>query len=248
MAGLDGFFALAEESEADWEYSAAWVDCLATGGAVGRGVFGRARHLPGGAPPPPPERPRRAVPMAPPVSPLVRPSLAAFNALYARRPGLGRGRLRRRAYDRHLFPLDALGGWNRLYGKAGFYQYQCVLPPPTARDTVAALLAAVAAAGEGSFLAVLKTFGARAQAGLLSFPMPGTTLALDFPNRGPATRALLDRLDALALDGGGRVYFAKDGRQGAESFRRSYPLWQEFRRHIDPRFASDLSRRLELTP
>ncbi|SMF22073.1 FAD/FMN-containing dehydrogenase [Tistlia consotensis] len=248
MADLAGFFALAEESEADWEYTAAWVDCRASGRALGRGVFGRARPLPGGEAPAPPELPRLAVPLAPPVSPLNRLTLGAFNALYGRRPGLGRGRLRRLPYHRQLFPLDAVGGWNRLYGRAGFYQYQCVVPPPTARATIAALLGAVAAAGEGSFLAVLKTFGARAPAGLLSFPMPGATLALDFPNRGAKTLALLDRLDALVLEAGGRVYFAKDGRQGAEAFRRSYPLWQEFRRWIDPRFASALSRRLELTP
>ena len=244
IASLDEFYALSAESEAGWEYTVAWVDCLARGRELGRGIFSRANHAPGPVGPTASLDQRLAVPVSPPWSPLNGFTLRLFNALYRRRLGWRRRARHLAAYAPVLFPLDAIGGWNRLYGRHGFYQYQCVLPPDTARDGIAELLDSVATAGEGSFLAVLKTLGDQRSPGLLSFPMPGTTLALDFPNRGPSTLALLDRLDRITLAAGGRVYPAKDGRMSPAMFAAGYPELGRFRDSVDPAFSSSFWRRV----
>ena len=244
IASLDEFYALSAESEAGWEYTVAWVDCLARGRELGRGIFSRANHAPGPVGPTASLDQRLAVPVSPPWSPLNGFTLRLFNALYRRRLGWRRRARHLAAYAPVLFPLDAIGGWNRLYGRHGFYQYQCVLPPDTARDGIAELLDSVATAGEGSFLAVLKTLGDQRSPGLLSFPRPGTTLALDFPNRGPSTLALLDRLDRITLAAGGRVYPAKDGRMSPAMFAAGYPGLGRFRDSVDPAFSSSFWRRV----
>src|SRR4029079_12213502 len=118
--------------------------------------------------------------------------------------------------------------WNRMYGPRGFLQHQCVIPTAEARAAVVELLREIAASGTGSFLAVLKEFGDRPSLGLLSFPRPGTTLALDFPNAGPEVFALLDRLDSIVAVAGGAVYPAKDARMSCAHFRGAYPGWQAF--------------------
>src|SRR5207249_1280520 len=135
-------------------------------------------------------------PVALPDFVLSAPSVKAFNAGHWRR---GQRALRRLSPDQALYPLDAVGHWNLMYGRRGFFQFQCVVPP-AAQDAVRALLLEIARAGTGSFLAVLKTFGDRASPGMLSFPMAGTTLALDFPNRGEPTLKLLSRLDRITHD------------------------------------------------
>ena len=140
-------------------------------------------------------------------------------------------------------PLDGVRDWNRMYGPRGFLQYQCVLPPDRAADAVAALLREISASGQGSFLAVLKPFGARTPAGMLSFPRAGTTLALDFPNTGPKLMALLERLDAVTAEAGGAVYPAKDARWPGARFRAAYSDWQAFLPYVDPRFSSGFWRR-----
>ena len=168
-------------------------------------------------------------------------SLAAFNAAYYGKPWPAETR---QHYLPYFYPLDAIHDWNRIYGKPGFYQYQCVVPPAAARDAIGEILDAIAASGQGSFLAVLKNFGDRPAPGLLSFPMPGTTLALDFPNHGAATLALFDRLDAIVRSAGGRLYAAKDARMPGDFFRAAYPRWQEFSRFVDPEFSSGFWRRV----
>jgi FAD/FMN-containing dehydrogenase len=236
---LAGFFELAAESEASHAYTVAWVDCATPGG---RGVFSRANWA---------DDPRRgASPPARLALPIDLPSFT-LNPLTLRVHNVGRYALksatagRRRAhYDRVLFPLDGILGWNRLYGPRGFYQYQCVVPPAAARDAVAELLAQIARSGEGSFLAVLKTFGALPSPGMLSFPMEGATLALDFKNGGAATLALLERLDAVVAEAGGRLYPAKDGRIGAAMFAAGYPRLAEFEQHRDPALSSGFWRRV----
>lgn len=244
IGSLDEFYALSAESEPGWEHTVAWVDCLAGGRGLGRGIFSRANHVPGPVGPTAPLEQRLAVPFSPPWSPLNRTTLRLLNALYRRRLGWRGRRLTLAPYAPVLFPLDAIAGWNRLYGRRGFYQHQCVLPPASARDGIAEMLGSVAAAGEGSFLAVLKTLGERASPGLLSFPMPGTTLALDFPNRGASTLALLDRLDAITLAAGGRIYPAKDGRMSPSMLAAGYPALERFRRSVDPGFSSSFWRRV----
>lgn len=242
FGGLDDFFQLSAESEATHAYTVAWVDCVAGGRALGRGVFSRAN------PSTDPDRtlhgaPRLSVPGPAPAGLLNPVTLKAFNAVYYAVKALRAAR-RKVHYDSFFFPLDAIGDWNRLYGRAGFHQYQCVAPQSVARDAAAALLAQIARSGQGSFLAVLKTFGAIPSPGLLSFPMKGVTLALDFPNRGAATLNLLARLDAVVREAGGRLYPAKDGRIDKAMFQAGYPRLPEFTRHVDPGLSSGFWRRV----
>ena len=153
------------------------------------------------------------------------------------------GGRRRVHYAPHLFPLDGIGAWNRVYGRDGFYQHQCVVPA-SGRDAIGELLRAIAADGAGSFLVVLKTFGALPSPGLLSFPMPGVTLAIDFVNEGERTLQLLARLDEIVASAGGRLYCAKDGRIPAAMFQAGYPEWRRFASHVDPALSSSFWRRV----
>ena len=246
LQSLDEFFAVAAESEAEWEYTAAWIDCLAAGSAMGRGIFTRARHQPGVGVPAPALDPAITIPFAAPLSPLNRLSLRAFNAAYFHRLGPRGRRHWVGSYEPVLYPLDKLGAWNRLYGRRGFFQFQCVVPEAAASAAMAGLLARIAASGEGSMLAVLKTFGDRPSPGLLSFPMKGATLALDFPDRGEGTRQLLARLEKIVIAAGGRLYPAKDSLMSADAFHRGYPRIGEFLPHIDPGVSSAFARRVGL--
>jgi FAD/FMN-containing dehydrogenase len=244
---LDAFYELSAESEAAWEYTVAWIDCLARGKRLGRGVFSRARHthIPASPPRTRPSalEPRLSVPMGTPGIVLNTYSISAFNAVYWRRAP-ARALCRVVSFDPVLYPLDAIGRWSYLYGPRGFYQYQCVVPMVTARDAIRELAETVAAARDASFLTVLKTFGKRASPGMLSFPMHGVTMAVDIPNKGERTRELLDRLDNITTQAGGRTYPAKDGRVSAEWFQAGYPGWRDFARHVDPQFSSTFWRRV----
>ena len=239
FSGIDEFMALDGESGAKWEYTVAWIDCLAPGT---RGIFLRANHDAAREAPAPPAR-ARSMPVVPPVSLVNGLTLRPFNAAYYRMKAWNAGPAIV-DYEPFFYPLDAIADWNRMYGPRGFHQYQCVGPRTGAREAVADLLRAIARAGQGSFLAVLKTFGDRPSAGLLSFPMPGLTLALDFPDRGEATEALFARLDAIVADAGGRLYPAKDGRMPRAMFERGYPRRIAFARFRDPGVRSAMSRRL----
>ena len=219
------------EGSLDWTYSVAWIDCLAKGDSLGRSVVFLGEHarldeLPErhrAAPfARPSSRPKR-VPIDFPGFALSRVPVTLFNAYtYAsNRDGEGLADL-----DRYFYPLDSLLDWNRIYGRRGFMQYQCVLPLKESEQGIRRLLDAITSAGSASFLAVLKRMGP-ASFGLLSFPMEGYTLALDFPHT-PANLALLDNLDSITREHGGRIYFAKDsrGRREALAF---YPGVEAFR-------------------
>lgn len=240
FAGVREFLDLADGSEADWESTVAWIDCLS--GTQARGLFMRAHPADTQDRPEPSPRSLR-VPCVPPVSLMNRFSLRPFNALYFRRGRLQSGRSVSH-YGAFHHPLDALQGWNRLYGPAGFFQYQSVVPRQSGLAATEAMLGEVARSGEGSFLAVLKTFGGRASSGMLSFAQPGVTLALDFPNRGARTLALFERLDAIVAEAGGRLYAAKDARMPRAVFEAGYPRLGEFLPFRDPGISSGLSRRL----
>jgi FAD/FMN-containing dehydrogenase len=243
MASLDDYFQLRDESRQSWEYCASWVDVLATGKGLGRGLYTRARPARPGAPVPVRKRVGPAVPLDAPAWLLNPLSVTAFNALYGRKL-MGRRQVRRTGgYEDALFPLDSLRQWNRLYGRPGFFQYQCVVPSDGEREAVAALLDRIARARQGSFLVVLKSFGPLESPGLLSFPIEGSTLALDFPNRGPRTLELLDALDEIVVAAGGRVYPAKDGRMSEDVFTGCYPALERFRNSLDPKFSSSFWRR-----
>jgi FAD/FMN-containing dehydrogenase len=183
------------------------------------------------------------MPLVPPVSLVNKLSLTPFNTAYYQL-----NRMRAGAsiahYEKFFYPLDNLLEWNRIYGPAGFYQYQSVVPREVGADATAAMLTEIARSGEGSFLAVLKTFGNRQPLGMLSFPQPGVTLALDFPNKGAATARLFDRLDTIVREAGGRIYLAKDARMPRDLFEAGYPRLAEFQRYRDPGISSALSRRL----
>ncbi|MBS0583225.1 MAG: FAD-binding oxidoreductase [Proteobacteria bacterium] len=241
FGNLAEFFALSSESERDHAYTVAWIDCAARAAQFGRGVFFRANHAPPTAAGRRPRRSRLAVPFTPPVSLINKLSLHAFNELYFRRAREGSAIVH---YEPYFYPLDAIGEWNRIYGPRGFLQYQCVVPPAASAAAIAELLRAIAASGRGSFLAVLKVFADRPAAGILSFPRAGTTLALDFPNDGAATFALLDRLDEITAAAGGAVYPAKDARMSGARFRQYFPRWQHMLAQIDPKFSSGFWRRV----
>ncbi len=236
---LQGFLALTKNSDVDFEYTVAWVDCLAASRV--RGIFIRGNHAEGfGA-----HKPAKAGPKVPFVFPewvLNSASIKLFNMVYYQVHKF-RGSRRLVHYDPFFYPLDSIRNWNLIYGSRGLVQYQCVIPQ-TAADTVEKLLAAISETGQGSFLAVLKCFGDAPSPGLLSFPRPGITLALDFPLRGEKTMQLLDGLDALVLAAGGALYPAKDARMSGEMFQASFPNWRALRRFMDPKLSSSFWRRV----
>ena len=180
----------------------------------------------------------------PPVS-LVTPwTVRAFNAAYWRKLGPSCRTSHTGRYEKAFYPLDALGHWNRMYGPRGFYQFQCQLPPADLPVTLRTLLEMVAASGQASMLSTLKLFGDRPSPGLLSFPAPGATLAMDFANRGAPTLALLARLEQQVTQAGGRLYPAKDAAMTAAQFQAFYPQWEQWATYIDPSFSSSFWQRV----
>lgn len=252
-ANLEQALAVFEQSQCA-TYSVAWIDCLATGKALGRsaillGEHAKAAELDVHLRNEPLHRPARkpkSVPVDFPGFALSGFNVRLFNQFYyaMQRPGDALVGL-----DPYFYPLDALSDWNRIYGRRGFLQYQCVLPLATSESGMRRLLEAISAAGAGSFLAVLKRMGP-ASFGMLSFPMEGYTLALDFPAT-LANLALLETLDSITADHGGRVYLTKDARVSPQMFAQGYPRLSEFRDiraryRLDQRFSSLLSQRLGL--
>ena len=241
---LDEFLQITGESDAQFEHTVAWVDCLARGKRQGRGIFMRGNHAPAGSGPLVAHQPPKlGVPLNFPGVALNALSVRLFNALY-------HGRVRQRVsrsvlhYGPFFYPLDAINHWNRIYGRHGFFQYQFVLPFSSDAAALRDIFGRVAHSGQGSFLAVLKTLGKLKSPGWMSFPIPGITLALDFPNRGARTLALFDELDRVVLEAGGRFYPAKDARMSAACFLKSYPQWKAFAEFIDPSFSSSFWRRV----
>lgn len=243
------------ETNPDPLYSVAWIDCLAKGDKLGRSLITFGDHveraeLPADLRLKPFETPKRralTMPFYLPGFTLNPLSVRAFNALYNFRGRLAPSR-QLVGWDSYFYPLDAISHWNRMYGRAGFMQYQCVLPLANSAQGLRELLSEISGAGVASFLAVLKRMGPQDSA--LSFPMEGYTLALDFPNNARA-RALLPVLDTITKTHGGRLYLAKDSRLSAQDLRQMDPRWTAFadretQSARDPRFASALSKRLDL--
>lgn len=239
-ANLDEFFHLADDSEAEWEHTVSWIDCISGGG--GRGLFMRGNPTDAGDRPEPKNR-KLTMPVVPPVSLVNRLSLRPFNMAYFNLKKWQAGRAITH-YEPFFYPLDNLLEWNRMYGPKGFFQYQSVVPREVGQDAVQAMLREIARSGDGSFLAVLKTFGNRQPVGMLSFPQPGVTLALDFPNKSARTLKLFGCLDAIVREAGGRIYLAKDARMPCDLFEAGYPRLKEFLKYRDPGISSGLSRRL----
>jgi FAD/FMN-containing dehydrogenase len=236
---------LSAESDEDFEYTVAWVDCLASGKELGRGIFMRGNHdrEPGRGTAHVHKELPLAVPIDFPAFALNALTMKAFNTAYyhAQRE---KHVQRTVAYAPFFYPLDAIHDWNRIYGKRGFLQYQCVVPHEDGYDVMLDILRRISRSGEGSFLTVLKKFGDVPSPGMLSFPRPGLTVALDFPYNGRKTLRLFEELDGVVRRSGGAVYPAKDARMSAESFQTYFPQWERFARYIDPKFSSSFWRRV----
>ncbi|TPM38504.1 FAD-binding oxidoreductase [Mesorhizobium sp. B2-3-4] len=235
---LGEYFDLAEAADQANEYAVAWIDQLARGRNSGRGLLFTGNHAEHGSHAASRAGAKFSVPVQPPFNVLNRPFLTAFNAAYWWKKG--RAAVPRQVeYQGFFFPLDSVRDWNRLYGPKGLFQHQSVVPEEAARAVVPALLVAARQAGQGSFLTVLKRFGSISSPALLSFPRPGYTLTLDFPNRGAATLALLAELDRMAIAAGGAVNPYKDARMDASTFAASFPEWSKLEALRDPAFMSD---------
>jgi L-gulonolactone oxidase len=243
FGNIRGFFELARQAGEGYEHTVAWIDCANRGRALGRGIFQRANWAAEGALVPHAMKLKASMPIDAPSMILNSFTVRAFNSVYWHAQKLRPPR-QRCHYASVFYPLDVIGHWNRLYGRRGFYQYQCMVPPQTAEPAVTELVRQIAKAGAGSFLAILKTFGPLTSPGMLSFAHEGATLALDFANNGAATTALLARLDDVVIEAKGRLYAAKDGRMPAKMFRAGYPEHVEFAHHVDRAFSSDFWRRV----
>jgi decaprenylphospho-beta-D-ribofuranose 2-oxidase len=246
LAALDG----------EHRYAVAWLDGMACGGDTGRGVVSWGDHagvadLPAAgrlAPLVLEEGRRVTVPAWLPGAPMPPAAVAAMNAVRWHRSPVS-ATTTVEPLDRFLFPLDAVDRWNRLYGRGGLVQYQFAVPVEAA-DVVGVALERLHAAGCPPFLAVLKRLGA-ANPAPLSFPIPGWTLALDFPTAAPGLAVTLDGLDQVVADVGGRIYLAKDARLRPELVDAMYPeldRWRAVKARVDPDgvLTSDLARRLGL--
>lgn len=240
---LATFFALSAESEHSHEFTAAWIDCLASREKLGRGHFLRGNHAKITQPKPAASKLKLAMPLDPPLSLINSLSLRAFNSLYYNRQMQERN-FATVHYDPFFYPLDFVHDWNRIYGPKGFLQYQCVVPNDVSYDATREMLERIAAANSGSFLVVLKVFGDVPSPGLLSFPRPGATLALDFPYQGNKTLHLFDQLDDVVVQAGGAIYPAKDAHMKADHFKLFYPNLETFTQYKDPGISSSFWRRV----
>jgi decaprenylphospho-beta-D-ribofuranose 2-oxidase len=256
---LDEIMLRMSESDADFRYSVAWIDLLARGRHLGRGVLTNGDHARAdqldskhaGAPLAYSGKQLVGVPPVVPAAGVInRVSVAAFNELWYRKaPAERLGELQ--SIGAYFHPLDLVGDWNRVYGRGGFLQFQFVVPFG-AEATLRTVVERISAARLPIFLTVLKRFGP-SNPGPLSFPMSGWTLAIDVSARAANLSPLLTGLDRLVLDAGGRHYLAKDFHTTPAAIRRGYPRldeWLAVRRRVDPAgvWASDLSRRLHLAP
>ncbi|MCE7029194.1 FAD-binding oxidoreductase [Jiella avicenniae] len=239
---LSDYFALAEEVDARHEYAVAWIDSLAGGGSLGRGHLICGDHAETGDRTGEASRQLAGVPFTPPVSPLAGPFLKAFNEAYFRKAKPGTHQ-RTVPFAGFFYPLDRIGGWNRLYGPRGLHQHQSVVPFADAELVVRALIECAKSHRHGSFLTVLKRFGDLKSPGLTSFPRPGYTLTLDFPHRGERTLKLLAELDRITLRAGGAVNPYKDARMSAGTFAAGFANWRRLEAQRDPAMMSDFWRR-----
>ncbi len=244
FASIEQFFEL--ENVDEREYTVAWIDTSSRGNKLGRGIYFTGEH----AKEHPVSYSRKKttnrslnMPINLPNVTLNTFTIKAFNNLYfyshqnKKEHSLSH-------YAPFFYPLDNISNWNRMYGKRGFFQYQCVVPIQDGKDVIVELLKLVSDRGMASFLSVLKRFGDIPSVGMMSFPRAGYTLALDFPNKGKRTLQFLTELDKLVQSVNGAIYPAKDARMSPEMFNQSFPLLEEFKQYVDPHFSSSFWRRV----
>ena len=236
--GLEEFVAISRSSDSQYEYTVAWLDLFS--GRRTQGLFFLGNHAEHSVAEP--SGRSITVPLDCPDFVLSKATIKLFNQAYY----VAKSLAPRRAvshYDPFFYPLDSVLQWNRIYGKRGLVQYQCVVPHA---ETAALeeMIARIGRSGHGCFLAVLKAFGDMPSPGLLSFPRPGLTLALDLPVRGERTLRLLDQLDEILAAVGGALYPAKDARMSSATYEVSFPRWRELREFIDPKCSSSFWRRV----
>jgi FAD/FMN-containing dehydrogenase len=245
---LDEFLQISKESERDYEYTVSWLDCLSDERKMGRGIFMRGNHSD--------RKEKRAskilhrdslwktFPVDAPRFFLSTATVKIFNFLYYHKQ-VKKYQKDNVHYDAFFYPLDKIKHWNRMYGKRGFLQWQCVVPITDKNEPIKLILQKIIKSKLGSFLVVLKEFGNLTSEGMLSFPMPGITLALDFPNVGKPLFSLLDELDKIVVEFGGRIYPAKDARMSSKTFYASFPEFENFVRYVDPKFSSSFYKRVK---
>lgn len=242
FTNLDEYFELNQKLEQEYTYTVAWIDCLASGKSLGRGIYFAAEHSPTNDDLVAKSKKSRNFIFNPSFSLVNKLTLKTFNWMYYHKSYPSLPKLQH--YLPYFYPLDGINNWNRMYGKSGFYQYQCVIPYTNAKQNITEILKTIEQSGSGSFLAVLKTFGEIHSGGLLSFPRRGVTLALDFPNQGKNTKELFSKLDQIVYSAEGALYPAKDAMMDARMFRQSYPKLDEFIKYKDPKFNSNFWNRV----
>lgn len=240
---LDEFFNLSARFEKDYAYTVSWIDCMAKGKSLGRGHFMAGNHAgeEAGADLSVPPDKGIPVPIDFPEFVLNNLSIKLFNTAYYNRQ-LKHEKTFLSDFNSFFYPLDSVLDWNRIYGKRGLVQYQCLVPN---QDTsvIRSILKSISDSGQGSFLAVMKIMGDIPSPGIISFSGPGITLALDFPVT-EKVLALLKKLDNIVRDAGGRLYSAKDACMAPEDFKCFYPDWERLAKYIDPKCSSSFWRRV----
>ena len=245
--GIDEFLDLMQQSR-DIEYIASWIDCASTGRNFARGVFMQGDHSTKRDDLRPSSDAKLAFPFDVPGFDV--PGFA-LNRLTSRlaNAALFHKQMHERVvseqdYEAFFYPLDKVLRWNRMYGKRGLLQFHCVIPEDNARDGITALLKEIAKSGMANFLAALEVFGDVQSPGLMSFPLPGITLALDFPIKQEKSFTFFKRLGEMTRELGGRLYPAKDATMTAAQFQSFYPQWQQLARYRDPQLTSSFWERV----
>ncbi len=243
--GIDEFLDLTNQSK-DIEYTVSWVDVTSTGRNFCRGIFMQGDHSTKRDELKPSPEPKLVFPFEAPGFVLNSVSVSLFNTAFFHKQ-INKRVVALQDYEPFFYPLDKVLHWNRMYGKGGLLQFQYVIPWEHAREGTVAILKEVAKSGLASFLAVLKAFGDVPSPGLMSFPKPGITLALDFPIKPDKSFPLFNRLADMVLEYGGHLYPAKDAAMTAAQFQAFYPQWQQFARYRDPLLTSSFWERVTST-
>ena len=239
---IQDYWIVNKELEKDWEYTVAWIDCLSNEKKLGRGVFLSGQHTEETTSHINYKDRKITFPFEPPFSFVNNLSGKLVNTLYYRINSSKKSSIKH--YQPFMFPLDAVNKWNRVYGRKGFFQYQCVFPSEVSEYGVKEVLKIIRKGNQKSYLGVVKNFGNIESKGILSFARPGTTLALDFRNKGQETLNLFQQLDSVVAQLKGALYPAKDARMSGEMFRASFPRYEEFLKFVDPKFSSSFWERV----